>query len=89
MFLVDRYLLPQNISNAIGTITWSDHAPVKLGVLLTETAVFPFSWRNNTYIHSNPTEQSFLTNKLDKFFLLNSSPDIAASTLWKAHKAYM
>lgn len=87
MFLVDKKLLPQITNSAIGMITWSDHAPVTLSVQLTGAP--PFSWRNNMYVLSNPTHQSFVTNKLEEFFSLNASPDISATTLWNAHKAYM
>lgn len=89
MFLSDLTLLPQVKHSSIGTITWSDHAPVVLTVQLSRSIPAPFSWKNNTCILSNPTHQSFITKRLEEFFLTNNSPDIEASTLWNAHKAYM
>lgn len=89
MFLVDRSLLPQITNSTIGTITWSDHAPVTVSINLTGAVAPPFSWKNNTYVLSNPTHQTALAKQLVEFFSLNASPDISANTLWNSHKAYM
>lgn len=87
--LIDKHLLAQVKSSTIGTITWSDHAPILLTVQLSSCLPAPFSWKLNTYILSNPKHQAFLLSKLKEFFSYNCSPSTNAFTLWNSHKAYM
>lgn len=89
LFLTDSLLLSQIVDCSIGTITWSDHAPISLSVSFSQSRPAPFSWRNNTYILSNPTHQSVLANKLNEYFSLNSTSSVSEFTVWSAHKAYM
>lgn len=73
----------------IGTISWSDHAPIIFSLHLTPSYPTPFTWKNNTYLFMIPEHQKFISQKLSKFFTLNSPSTDNHFTLWNAHKAYI
>lgn len=73
LFLVDKQLLSLIKDCSIGTVTWSDHAPIMMSLLPAQSRPAPFSWRNNTYVLSNPKHQTFVEDKLKEYFSLNSS----------------
>lgn len=89
MFLVDRQSLQAVDKCDIGTISWSDRAPITLSLRLTNPFPTPFVWKNNTYLLANPDIKRTISSKLEEFFTLNSTSISDKFTLWNAHKAYI
>lgn len=89
MFMVDWQSLQMVDKCDIGTISWSDHAPITLSIRLTNTLPVPFIWKNNTFLLANPEIKKEVSAKLEEFFILNSLSVPKGFTLWNAHKAYI
>lgn len=88
-FLVDRNSLQLIDRCDIGTISWSDHAPITLSLRLNQTCPVPYVWRNNTYLLARPETKDMVMLKLKEFFTLNAPSVTDRFILWNAHKAYI
>ncbi|CAH2318997.1 Hypothetical predicted protein [Pelobates cultripes] len=71
----------------IGTITWSDHAPI----LLTIQELFPHkgqgTWRINETLLRDPHIVKSIEEDIHTFFDLNDKGETSVDTNWQAHKA--
>lgn len=82
-FLVDRQSLQLVDSSQVGTISWSDHAPIVLSLQLLHKHPVAFMWKNKTYLL-----RKSVTSKLEEFFALNALSVSDRFTLWNTHKAF-
>lgn len=89
MFMVDRQSLQLVDRCDVGTITWSDHAPITLSICINNPSQAPFIWKNNAFLLANPEIKKKVSSALEEFFTLNSSSVPEGFTLWNAHKAYI
>lgn len=89
MFLVDRATLFQATEAQIGTILWSDHAPISLTLTLHQHTQPTKLWRLKTNLLNNPGYEEQVTSELNVFFTQNANSVTNAHSLWAAHKAYM
>lgn len=85
-FLISAPLIPFIIDSSISPITWSDHAPITLDVMLSQIPSRSCHWRlNDQLLHSEPSRTK-LAASLKEFFLLNVGSVSDFSTLWGAHR---
>lgn len=90
---IDLFLLPHNQLEAIdkvdiGTITWSDHAPITLKYSLSRTATTKSRfWRLNESLLQDPTVLADVTKELKFYFQTNDIDNCDPGILWEAHKS--
>lgn len=75
-------------SAAIGTITWSDHAPIELIYRLSElSASRNRFWRLSESLLQTPEILEDVKRELGQYFQINKHPDCDIGILREAHKA--
>lgn len=87
-FFVTAPLLPYVVTSEINPITWSDHAPINLDIILSAPKPRTCHWHLNECLLRNPESQNLLQQKLFEFFQINEGSVLEVSTLWEAHKAF-
>lgn len=70
-FLVDKWTLTKTTDSSIGTITWSDHAPVSIDIADHPSHPRHMMWRANASIIQSPENSLYIRNHLEEFFELN------------------
>lgn len=88
-FLVDKWTLTKISNSSIGTITWSDHAPVSMEVVDGPQHTRTRIWRANSEIIHSPEHSDFIRKHLEEFFDINAGSVSDNITLWNAHKAFI
>uniref|UniRef100_A0A8C5Q8F8 Reverse transcriptase domain-containing protein n=1 Tax=Leptobrachium leishanense TaxID=445787 RepID=A0A8C5Q8F8_9ANUR len=85
--LIHRTMVHHLLDAHIGPMTWSDHAPL----ILSFRAHFPArgmgSWRLNDSLIVDPAGRDGAASVLEDYFRLNTSEEVAISSVWSAHKA--
>lgn len=72
LFLVDKFLLQQVDKSEIHCITWSDHAPISIGVGDRRATTRANRWRNNISTLSQPTHSDQIGKALTEIFAVNA-----------------
>uniref|UniRef100_A0A803K4M8 Endonuclease/exonuclease/phosphatase domain-containing protein n=1 Tax=Xenopus tropicalis TaxID=8364 RepID=A0A803K4M8_XENTR len=79
-----------NVQKAtIGSITWSDHAPVCLDISLNYPDNKHFSWKINDSLLKNPSVLETLTNATKDYFKNNTNTASNAIIEWEAYKCFI
>uniref|UniRef100_A0A8C5P9R1 Endonuclease/exonuclease/phosphatase domain-containing protein n=1 Tax=Leptobrachium leishanense TaxID=445787 RepID=A0A8C5P9R1_9ANUR len=86
LFLLPTRTIPLTTRSAIGSISWSDHAPVSVWVKLPGTRS-GWSWRLNSSILQSAAVLEEVSAHLNRYFEENDLDDIGPDSLWLAHKA--
>lgn len=86
-FFISAPLIPYVVESDISPITWSDHAPITLDLMLSQTYTKSCHWRFNDHLLQSEVSRSILANSLKDYFILNSGSVSQVYTLWEAHKA--
>uniref|UniRef100_A0A803KAU7 Endonuclease/exonuclease/phosphatase domain-containing protein n=1 Tax=Xenopus tropicalis TaxID=8364 RepID=A0A803KAU7_XENTR len=73
----------------IGSITWSDHAPVFLDPSLNITPKKHFSWKINDSLLRNPDTLETLTKATKEYFENNTNTASNAILEWEAYKCFI
>uniref|UniRef100_A0A8C5P8V3 Endonuclease/exonuclease/phosphatase domain-containing protein n=1 Tax=Leptobrachium leishanense TaxID=445787 RepID=A0A8C5P8V3_9ANUR len=76
-------------SSTIHKISWSDHAAVEIALLGWEALGSASVWRFNASLFLDPGLKVAMTQDLTDLFEQNFTPDMATTTVWEAHKAFM
>ncbi|XP_063806719.1 synaptotagmin-like protein 2 [Pseudophryne corroboree] len=71
---------------SIGSITWSDHAPVSLSLSAPSRALGPWTWRLNESLLYDAYCKSELDKTLSEYFDINDTGEVSEITIWEAHK---
>lgn len=72
----------------IGSITWSDHAPVMMRYALTDFHRGQRKpWRLNESLLQDPETLADITREITHYFQANTSSDGDTGLVWEAHKA--
>uniref|UniRef100_A0A8C5PI59 Reverse transcriptase domain-containing protein n=1 Tax=Leptobrachium leishanense TaxID=445787 RepID=A0A8C5PI59_9ANUR len=77
------------LSETIGNITWSDHAPVIATFLCPTFRPTAPNWRLNDAHLADPTLSADSRLVLERYFEENVDPEIPPATVWEAHKCVM
>uniref|UniRef100_A0A8C5QIU9 Reverse transcriptase domain-containing protein n=1 Tax=Leptobrachium leishanense TaxID=445787 RepID=A0A8C5QIU9_9ANUR len=81
--------IPALVSSTIHEISWSDHAAVEIALLGWGTSGSASVWRFNASLLLDPGLKDTMNLDLTDFFERNFTPDMAVTTVWEAHKAFM
>lgn len=90
---IDYFLLPHNQLHAVkdaslGSIMWSDHAPVTLTYALADLYRSQKKlWRLNESLLQSPEVLTDVTREINNYFQTNNDTDCDAGLVWEAHKA--
>lgn len=90
---IDYFLIPHSQLQAIkessiGSITWSDYAPVILKYALTDVQNRQRKpWRLNESLLQNPEVLADVTKEIGHFFQTNDTMDSDMGVIWETHKA--
>lgn len=85
-FLIPHRHLQAIKETTIGSITWSDHAPITLRYALTPCGLRP-PWRLNEGLLKDPVVLAEVTKEIGHYFASNDTPDCDTGLVWEAHKA--
>lgn len=88
-FLVDNNLLPIVNACSYTPIVISDHAPVLLDISLSGSPLSRSPWRFNSLLLSDTDFVKFMNERIDLYISTNATPDVTASTIWEACKAFL
>lgn len=89
MFLLDKFLLQKISKSEIGTITWTDHAPVSITVGSHGFSTWANRWKNNVHLFSDSAIALDIETLLIEFFNKNDTAEVNPFVLWTAHKAFI
>lgn len=88
LFLIPHSQLQAVKGSAIGSITWSDHAPVTMQYTLNDFYRGQKSpWRLNESLLQDPEIVADLTKEISHYFHSNTTDDGDGGLIWEAHKA--
>lgn len=87
--LVDHRLLDMIVESSIELFTLSDHAPVRMKMIVSKNQRQPFAWRLNEDLLRDEVGSNIVEKELEHYFATNDTEEILGSTLWEAHKAYI
>uniref|UniRef100_A0A8C5P8P1 Reverse transcriptase domain-containing protein n=1 Tax=Leptobrachium leishanense TaxID=445787 RepID=A0A8C5P8P1_9ANUR len=85
-FFVNADLLALISDTTIGSMSWSDHAPITLLLPDSRPPLGHCPWRLNESLLSRPEVAEDVKCTLKNYFKENSTPDVSPLTLWQAHK---
>lgn len=88
-FLVDNRLLSSVSNCAYDAIVISDHAPIIMNICFKNFTSMHAPWHLNTHLLLNDNFVNFVSQQVDFFVSLSKTPDVSASVLWEALKAYI
>uniref|UniRef100_A0A803JI77 exodeoxyribonuclease III n=1 Tax=Xenopus tropicalis TaxID=8364 RepID=A0A803JI77_XENTR len=74
---------------SIGSITWSDHAPVYIDFSLNTPGEKQFSWKINDGLLKNPDILGIITKATKEYFTNNANTASNAIIEWEAYKCYI
>uniref|UniRef100_A0A8C5MJ23 exodeoxyribonuclease III n=1 Tax=Leptobrachium leishanense TaxID=445787 RepID=A0A8C5MJ23_9ANUR len=83
---ISQYHLSALRSAAIGTATWSDHAPVSITLRSPMFRPTAPNWRLNDSLLSDPLVTEEGRQVLTDFFVENATGEVASPLVWEAHK---
>lgn len=84
---MDKQILHLVTAVRIGSITWSDHAPVSIEITL-DPRMFPSSpWRPNSHIITDPKHAEIVRQALVEYFATNTGSVANHQVVWLSHKA--
>lgn len=72
LFVSDKWLLQNIHDSKIHTITWSDYAPISIKITNKSANPNSFIWRVNNSLLQHPPNVTYLSQKLEEFFLINT-----------------
>lgn len=88
-FLVEHWLLEVEGTN-IGTMTFSDHAPVSLQLKIGPRKNLCNSWRlNKDLLFHDRVIDKRIKEELELYFKMNVPGETSEATVWEAYKAYI
>lgn len=88
-FLVEHWLLEEVEGKNIGSMTFSDHAPVSLQLKIGKRKNLCNNWRlNEDLLHDRETDKR-IKEELEFYFKTNTSGETSEAIVWEAHKAYI
>uniref|UniRef100_A0A8C5PJ08 exodeoxyribonuclease III n=1 Tax=Leptobrachium leishanense TaxID=445787 RepID=A0A8C5PJ08_9ANUR len=85
--LIHGSTVPRLLAACIGSITWSDHAPITLDFEADYPARGLGTWRLNDSLIVRGADVSETSAVLREYFVLNVTDEVAISSAWLAHKA--
>lgn len=86
-FLIPHAQLHAVRETSIGSITWSDHAPISMTYALSQVASHATRmWKLNESLLQIPEVVSEITKELPLYFQTNQTPDSNPGIVWEAHK---
>lgn len=88
-FLVDDGSLSLVKHSKYYSIFISDHWPLQLDLHITNNSTRQRTWHFDPLLLADKDFANFISNQIDSFFKINTTPDISYSTIWKALKAYI
>lgn len=74
-------------TSEIGSVTWSDHAPVTAEFFIQEHKNEYKNWSLNSNILEDPLLFNYIKKHLEEYFSLNKTDDVSIQTTWEASKA--
>lgn len=86
-FFISAPTIPYGVESDILSITWSDHAPITLDLMLSQAYARSCHWHLNDHLLQSEVSRSILAKGLEDFFQVNMGSVSDFSTLWEAHKA--
>uniref|UniRef100_A0A8C5QMT7 exodeoxyribonuclease III n=1 Tax=Leptobrachium leishanense TaxID=445787 RepID=A0A8C5QMT7_9ANUR len=85
-FFIPHYYLSDLQSVRIGSLTWSDHAPVTMRLLSPLHRPAVPAWRLNEFLLTDPPTSNDCEQTLALYFQDNDMPDVSPLSIWEAHK---
>uniref|UniRef100_A0A8C5LTY6 Endonuclease/exonuclease/phosphatase domain-containing protein n=1 Tax=Leptobrachium leishanense TaxID=445787 RepID=A0A8C5LTY6_9ANUR len=85
-FFLPHYYLPDLQLVQIGSMTWSDHAPVTLRLLSPLHRPTVPAWRLNDFLLTDPLTSNDCEQTLALYFQDNETPNVSPLSIWEAHK---
>uniref|UniRef100_A0A8C5MAE4 exodeoxyribonuclease III n=1 Tax=Leptobrachium leishanense TaxID=445787 RepID=A0A8C5MAE4_9ANUR len=85
--LIQGSTVPRLLAARIGSITWSDHAPITMDFEADYPARGMGNWRLNDSLIVSGADVSDTSAVLQEYFTLNVTEDVTISSAWLAHKA--
>uniref|UniRef100_A0A8C5LTP6 Endonuclease/exonuclease/phosphatase domain-containing protein n=1 Tax=Leptobrachium leishanense TaxID=445787 RepID=A0A8C5LTP6_9ANUR len=85
--LIHGSTIPRLLAARIGSITWSDHAPITLDFEANYPARGMGNWRLNDSLIVSGADVSDTSAVLREYFALNVTEEVSISSAWLAHKA--
>lgn len=87
-FLIPHAQLHAVRTSSIGSITWSDYAPIFLSYALHDSMTTKINqWRLNGSLLQDKDVQEDITKELNCYYRTNDTPDCDPGIIWEAHKA--
>ena len=71
------------------SITISDHCPVQLDMSFPNSSVPQRSWQLDSLLLTQPSFVKFISEQIDFFLLVNTTPGMSYATIWESLKAYL
>lgn len=86
-FLIPHCQLHAVLDASIGTIKWSDHAPIVLIYAISDVPPSRnWSWKLNESLLQDPEVLAEVTRELGFYFQSNDTPDCYLGIIWEADK---
>lgn len=91
---IDWFMLPQALlskvtSASIGSISFSDHAPVFVDIDFLQPAVNQWTFKLNDSLIQMPEVVEEVSRERRQFFSTNVDSKVAPTIVWEAHKSYI
>lgn len=91
---IDFFMLPQSLLSrvtaaAIGSITFSDHAPILVDIDLLSPPPKQWMWKINDSLLINPEIVEEISQDLRLFFAFNAGEGSSPMMVWEVHKSYI
>lgn len=88
-FLIDKSIFSSVSKCQYHSIVISDHCPVQLDLIFPDNNVTQRTWRLDPLLLSRKPFQNLISDQIDFFIEINSTPGMSYSTIWEALKAYL
>uniref|UniRef100_A0A8C5WKN8 Endonuclease/exonuclease/phosphatase domain-containing protein n=1 Tax=Leptobrachium leishanense TaxID=445787 RepID=A0A8C5WKN8_9ANUR len=88
---IDYFFVTADLLNLVsdcklGSMSWSDHAPITLQLPDSRAPTGRSPWRLNESLMSRPEVVEDVQRTLENYFKENTTPDVNPLTIWQAHK---
>uniref|UniRef100_A0A8C5LU48 Reverse transcriptase n=1 Tax=Leptobrachium leishanense TaxID=445787 RepID=A0A8C5LU48_9ANUR len=89
LFLMSHHMLHLIRTVSIGSITWSDHAPVLLDLDIPDLPSRHYQWRLNESLLKDVVHRECLSDAIAQYFDENDNGEVSDPILWEAHKSVL
>uniref|UniRef100_A0A8C5WHL5 Reverse transcriptase domain-containing protein n=1 Tax=Leptobrachium leishanense TaxID=445787 RepID=A0A8C5WHL5_9ANUR len=89
LFLMSHHTLHLIRTVSIGSITWSDHAPVLMDLEVPDLPPRQYQWRLNESLLKDVVHREYLTEAITHYFDENDNGEVTDPLLWEAHKSVL